>query len=100
VRSIELHREIAGLLRREPGRLKEARERVNDWVANRTVHPRYAREWAERLDGSFDALLAFLVDSSEHARALRQATPFAGYVEPRRRWEIWAEVRERMEREA
>jgi hypothetical protein len=97
-RSIALHREIAHVLRHDPVRLKEARDRVRDWLADGSVHPRYAQEWAELIDGPFESLLEFLVDPSEHARALRQSTPFAGYVDPRRRWQIWDEVRRRLER--
>jgi len=39
-------------------------------------------------------LLAVLQADTDDARALRQATPFAGVVEPRERWRIWREVRE------
>ena len=41
----------------------------------------------------------FLVDEGEHARELRQSTPFAGLIDPRARWRLWAEVRERFERD-
>jgi hypothetical protein len=27
---------------------------------------------------------------------MRQSTPFAGVIDPRQRWRIWREVRERM----
>jgi len=57
-RSIELHREVANVLRCDPTSLTEARERIRGWFADRSVHPRYAREWAERIDGPLDALLA------------------------------------------
>jgi hypothetical protein len=35
------------------------------------------------------------VDPAEGARALRQCSPFAGVIDPRTRWRIWREVRER-----
>jgi hypothetical protein len=38
-----------------------------------------------------------LVDPSERGRALRQCTPFAGALDPRTRWRLWAQVREELE---
>ena len=35
------------------------------------------------------SLLEVLVDEGERARALRQCTPFAGFIDPRTRWRIW-----------
>jgi hypothetical protein len=69
-------------------------------LADGSVHPQYATAWKQLLDGPFEALRAFLVDESEDARAMRQCTPFAGVVDPRTRWRIWREVRERMSRGA
>jgi hypothetical protein len=42
-------------------------------------------------------LSAQLVDPSQRARDLRQATPFAGALDPRERWRLWKEVRDRWE---
>jgi len=36
------------------------------------------------------------VDPGEHARELRQSTPFAGIIPPRQRWRIWRETSERL----
>jgi hypothetical protein len=33
--------------------------------------------------------LGLLVEDSEHMTALRQATPFAGVLEPAKRWAIY-----------
>jgi hypothetical protein len=38
-----------------------------------------------------------LLDEGEHARALRQSSPFAGAIDRRTRWRMHAEVRERLE---
>jgi hypothetical protein len=99
-RSLELHRKIAEMLRRDPEKLAKARSRVHGWLQDRSVHPHYAEAWARLIDGPFEELLRALVDESENARAMRQATPFAGYVDPRTRWQIWREVRDRMSRPA
>ena len=95
-RSLALHRAVADVLRRDPVRLGEARDRVQKWRAEGLMHPYYAERWTCLLDGPLEELLRALVDESEDARALRQSTPFTGFVEPRVRWKIWREVRERM----
>lgn len=92
-RSLALHREIAERLARDDALLDRARERVKGWQRDGTVSAHYADRWARLLDGPFDELRALLLDQGEHARALRQCTPFAGVVDPRTRWRIWREVR-------
>ena len=54
--------------------------------------------WRQVLARPIDEIVAFLVDEGERARAMRQATPFAGFVDPRERMRIWRETRERLER--
>jgi hypothetical protein len=99
-RSIALHREVAAVLAREPERVAVARARMQGWLDSGRLHPRYAQAWLRLLDGPREALLAFLVDPGEEARAMRQCTPFAGVLDPRTRWRIWREVRETMEESA
>lgn len=99
-RSLAYHREVVEVLRADPSRLHVARGNVTRWRDAGTLHPHYADAWGGLLDGPLEDLLAVLVDQSETARALRQCTPFAGFLDPRRRWEIWREVRERWERSA
>ena len=94
-RSIAYHARVAERVRADPARLAAPRARVSAWLVAGTPHPEYARAWREILAGSVDTLCATLVDPSEHARALRQVTPFAGFLDPRERWTIWREVRER-----
>jgi hypothetical protein len=96
-RSLALHREIAAILERDPSRIADARARVRRWQAEDAVSASYADEWARLLSGPLEELRGVLVDPGEHARALRQSTPFAGYVDPRRRWRIWREVRARLD---
>ena len=96
-RSLELHREVARQLEHDPARIEIARRRVEGWLRESSVSRAYAEAWGRLLEGPLEALLALLRDESEKARALRQTTPFAGYVDPRRRWQLWREVRERLE---
>ena len=95
-RSIAWHRAVAARLAREPALLDTTRARLRGWIdENRSAH--YARQWLALVDSPLPTLLAFLVDPSERARALRQATPFAGLIDARERWRIWRAVREELE---
>ena len=95
-RSLALHRAVADRLLEDPSVLERARQRVRGWLATGDVAAYYATQWDAVLAGSLAEIRAFLVDESEHARAMRQATPFAGAIDPRTRWRIWREVREKM----
>jgi hypothetical protein len=97
-RSLAYHAWIAARLVEEPAIRAAARERVRAWIADGSVSPYYATEWARLLDLAPEALAAALVDGSEHARALRQVSPFAGALDPRTRWRLWRETAERSER--
>jgi len=94
-RSLELHRAVVAILQREPERVAEARERLRGWIERGQIAGAYASEWDRLLSGPRDELLRVLVDEGEHARALRQCTPFTGFVDPRTRWKIWRDVRAR-----
>ncbi len=96
-RSLAYHRAVAARLRGEPSLLEVARRRVDAWIAAGGRSAPYARAWRELLDRPLPELEAFLVDPSERARELRQSTPFAGALDPRERWRLWAEVRARFE---
>ncbi|HUH03541.1 MAG TPA: hypothetical protein VML75_16200 [Kofleriaceae bacterium] len=91
-RSIAMHRAVADRLRLHPELLDAARTRVQRWLADGTVHPRYAAAWKELLELPLDQLTAFLTDRSEQARTLRSTSPFAGVLDPRERWRIHREV--------
>jgi hypothetical protein len=91
-RSLAVHRLVAEKLGQDPALIAAARERVGGWLADGSLHPRYAQEWHTLLSGPADRLLAVLQDRGEAARALRQCSPFAGVVDARTRWRIWQEV--------
>ncbi len=92
-RSLALHRLVAARLRSDPRVLDRARETVGRWMASGRA-PHYARAWQQVLEGPLDDVCALLVADTEEGRAMRQATPFAGVVDPRERWRLWAETRE------
>lgn len=60
--------------------------------------PTYARGWSEILAQDVASIARFLVDPGERARELRQSSPFAGYLSPRERWQLWRETRGATER--
>ncbi len=95
-RSIAYHRAIAARLEEDPTLLARARARVRAWLAAPGGAPHYARAWDEILARPLVEIAAFLVDPGEHARELRQSTPFAGALPPRERWRLWREVREQV----
>lgn len=94
-RSAAYHRAIAGRLRDQPEILEKARHRVQEWLTSGAGARFYARKWAEILAGDAASVAAFLVERSELADELRQSSPFAGALNPRERWQIWRETRER-----
>lgn len=87
-RSLALHREVARRLRERPELLGAARERVRDWLETGCVPRFWAEAWDEALEGDLDDVIARITDTSESGRALRQASPFAGGLGPRERWEL------------
>ena len=95
-RSIALHAAVAERLRAEPSLLDPVRARVLKWLQDGSVHARYARDWAAILARPLAEILPFLTDPGEHARALRQVTPFTGILDQQERLRIRAEVRLRL----
>lgn len=98
-RSIAIHGLVGERLRADPALIAMARQRIEDWQEKGSIHPAYALEWLRVLALPIDLLCAFLVDPGEHARAVRQSTPFAGVIDPRTRWRVWDDVRRRFEAE-
>jgi hypothetical protein len=96
-RSLAYHLRVAQLVAERPGILVVARQRAKAWAESGEHHAPYARAWLAILEGGAERVAAAMTDDSERGRALRQATPFAGALDPRERWKLWREVRERME---
>lgn len=97
-RSLALHRAIAERARTDPSVLERARDRVRRWLDSGAVARYWAEEWRAVLSRPTQEICAWLTDESEHARAMRHVTPFAGVIDPRTRWRIWREAREEMEK--
>jgi hypothetical protein len=93
-RSLAYHRAIAERLASDPAVLERARARVHAWLGAEP-DAYFAREWAVILARPLRDIATFLTDSGEHARELRQSTPFAGELDPRERWRLWREVGKR-----
>ena len=92
-RSIALHRAVADKLRANPALIERARTRVRRWRLEQTAPVYYLDRWEQLLSLELGALCSALVDTGEDARAMRQVSPFAGFLAPRERWQIWRAVR-------
>jgi len=91
-RSLALHHAVWARLQAEPTLLERVRERLVLWRADASQPQVYVEAWLRLVTGPPEALRAALTGEGEEARALRQATPFAGIVDARERWRIWAET--------
>jgi hypothetical protein len=92
--SLELHRAVAQRLLEDPALVDRARERVAGWLRDGSVARPYAQAWQAVLSGPVETVASFLADPGEKACQMRQASPFAGALDPRTRWSIWRRVRE------
>ncbi len=90
LRSLAYHRVIAERL--DEATVERARTKAKQGAAEGNE---YAKRWLELLEGPRVALRAALVDEGEAMVAMRQSSPFAGALEPRERWRIHREVRDR-----
>jgi hypothetical protein len=89
-RSLELHRAIAAKLRAHPELLGIARDNLARWTAAESRSQPYWDAWRDILDRPLEEVLGLLEEESERMTALRQATPFAGVLEPKERWAVYA----------
>jgi hypothetical protein len=89
-RSLRYHAVIAERLQRDHSIVARARERAARWLREHSVAEQYAAGWSKVLEKSPDEIAAFLIEDSETARAFRQVSPFAGVLDARERWRLWA----------
>jgi len=89
-RSLELHRAIAAKLRVHPELLDIARDHLARWSAAHGRSQPYWDAWREILNRPLPEILNLLQEESEKMAALRQATPFAGVLEPAERWAVYS----------
>ena len=88
-RSLALHRAIAEKLREQPALMEIARENLERWSLSGGRSQPYWDAWRELLGRPLPEVLDLLVDPGERMTAMRQATPFAGVLEPAERWAIY-----------
>lgn len=89
-RSLALHRTIAEKLRAHPALIEIARDNLERWSLAAGLSLPYWDAWREILTRPLPEILDLLGEESERMTALRQATPFAGVLEPAERWAIYA----------
>jgi hypothetical protein len=88
-RSLELHRAIAAKLREHPELIEIAHDNLARWSATVGRSQPYWDAWREILRRPLPEVLDLMVEDSERMTALRQATPFAGVLDPKERWAIY-----------
>jgi len=75
--------------RARPELIEIARENLARWSKMNGRSQPYWDAWREILDRPLPEVLDLLEEKSERMDALRQATPFAGVLEPAERWAIY-----------
>jgi hypothetical protein len=93
-RSLAMHRAIAEKLRNDPSLIAIAFDNLDRWSRAEGRSQPYWDAWREILHRPLPEILALLAEESERMTAMRQATPFAGVLEPKERWAIYEEYRQ------
>lgn len=93
LRSLAYHRRVAEKILADPSVLERARAQIGALLdGERSASAaRYASGWKRLIDGPVGELVAFITSDTPMARDFRQASPFAGALEPRERWRLWRE---------
>jgi len=89
-RSLALHHAVAEKLRAEPSLIGIARENLERWAATAGRSAPYLDEWTRILDRPLEDVLRLIEQEGERMTALRQCSPFAGVLEPKERWAVYA----------
>lgn len=90
LRALAVHEAIARRLDRET--VRYARSMLWRLREEDRIHPRYADEWEELLQGDLDQIREAISADTEHARDLRQNSPFAGALSEVERREALRQV--------
>jgi hypothetical protein len=72
-----------------PALIEIANENNERWSRAGGRSQAYRDAWREILNLPLPEILDLLVEDSERMTAMRQATPFAGVLEPAERWAIY-----------
>lgn len=86
-----MHRAIAEKLSRRPELIGIAHENLGRWYETAGRARPYLDAWREILALPLQELICCIQRDDERMTALRQSSPFAGILEPRERWAIYAE---------
>lgn len=84
-----MHRAIAAKLMADPSLLAIAYHNLRRWTASAGRSQPYLDAWGQLLVKPICDLAALIQEDSEWMRAMRQASPFAGVLSPKERWEIY-----------
>lgn len=91
LRSLAYHRVVAARL--DDRLVREARQRIHQWLAQGRIHPVYARRWEEVLSRPIPRIAELISQDTQDARDLRQNSPFAGVLTDQERRQIIEQVR-------
>jgi len=89
-RSLALHQLIAEKIRKDPALFENVKRTLARWrtIVCANSQP-YVKKWQRLVDLGMEACLAAAVEESEHAAAMRQASPFCGILSNEERWEFF-----------
>lgn len=97
-RSLALHRLVVEKIRREPVLFDNVNRTLAHWRTIVCVNSQpYLKEWEQLVNQGIDACLAAAVEDSEHADAMRQASPFCGILTNQERFAFFKEWRQNHE---
>lgn len=89
-RSLALHRLIAEKIRNDTDLFENVKRTLARWheIVCANSQP-YLEEWQRLVDLGIEECLAVATEDSEHANAMRQASPFSGILTNEERWEFF-----------
>lgn len=88
-RSLALHRASADKLRRQPSLFEIAKEDLDHWTARDGRSQPYLDAWRSILNRPIEEISAAIEKDSPRMTELRQSSPFAGVLDPKKRWRIY-----------
>jgi hypothetical protein len=93
LKALAYHRLVAERL--DEQLVDETRKRLRHWREDGRIHPRWAEEWDRILAMPVPEIAEAISADTEHARALRQTSPFAGVLTEQERRRLFQAVEDR-----
>lgn len=94
IRSLAMHALIAEKIDHDRTLLAIPKRNLRRWRARfPDTPPNWWLEWSRILQRPWQDIAALLIDPGEHARRLRQSSPFVGILTPEQRRQIHAALR-------